>query len=603
MKSASDIVIEYDSQEGPLSEIDVYSRLESIAKDKDNISNFDEKTFRSELIAFAFDENYSWDRWRDEGWKTYFGPLAVMSTQEYGSDSAMIFPHISEVTSETIDYWSDRANKSTHPVIKVRYLSLIWDFYKYAKNANPPVKVPQELIDTVIIMAQQRKHKYEIDELNKLKHALKISLSINDQKRVNAVKDEILAYDRNVVKGDMAAEAWSVPFDHLLVNKKISLSEEEINEILSRLEVRFDRLSVCKGGGIQSLLPIKHAVDRLAKYYNRKSMKEELKAALRKYFDAVYKKVELGSPIQQCAWLDEAMKFAKKYNMADEVNQITLKLQEASSNLHKDMQPISVSLPVDINKIDQCINSMVDGDIHECLRRLAFCQVTPVKYIEDMVKNLARECVFVYNISIPITDHDGRRVAVIGPVREDLRGHTYWQAGKNLMLNIGFGAHRRVTSEIFKKHSVDAEVLLKHICLSPLFLENKKEILKEGLHAYLKEMPTSAVHILVPQVEAALRTLLELQGQPTYKQNKNGGYNLRLLDDILRDGAVVGVLGEDVCFHFRTLFTDQRGLCLRHNCCHGLSGSNSYTMGIADLVFQALLMLSDIREKSEDSVA
>jgi hypothetical protein len=67
------------------------------------------------------------------------------------------------------------------------------------------------------------------------------------------------------------------------------------------------------------------------------------------------------------------------------------------------------------------------------------------------------------------------------------------------------------------------------------------------------------------------------------------------LDKLLNDEDIKRKLGEDIIFHFKTDFTNPKGLNLRKTVCHGLSPSNEFDMNAADLVVHALLILSLIK--------
>ena len=47
---------------------------------------------------------------------------------------------------------------------------------------------------------------------------------------------------------------------------------------------------------------------------------------------------------------------------------------------------------------------------------------------------------------------------------------------------------------------------------SPLFEESKKKVVEKGVKAFLEEDYMSAIHLLVPQAESAIRALVELMG-------------------------------------------------------------------------------------------
>ena len=92
----------------------------------------------------------------------------------------------------------------------------------------------------------------------------------------------------------------------------------------------------------------------------------------------------------------------------------------------------------------------------------------------------------------------------------------------------------------------------------PVWDEARRGILEIGIGAYLRRDHITATHVLVPQVEAAVRRLLELLGRPVYEPNrKTGGISLRQLGSLLRDPSLEQGLGPKLVY-LRTLLIDPR---------------------------------------------
>ncbi|ELX8347117.1 DUF4209 domain-containing protein, partial [Enterobacter hormaechei] len=134
---------------------------------------------------------------------------------------------------------------------------------------------------------------------------------------------------------------------------------------------------------------------------------------------------------------------------------------------------------------------------------------------------------------------------------------------------------------------------------SPIFEESKRELIHAGLLSYLDKKYISAIHILTPQTEAAIRNLVELTGGATLKKNRQQGLQLRTLDDLLRDKIVEVCMGTDTTFYFRALLTDQRGWNIRNDVCHGISPSSRFNHSTADRIIHTLLCLSQVRENEK----
>lgn len=153
-------------------------------------------------------------------------------------------------------------------------------------------------------------------------------------------------------------------------------------------------------------------------------------------------------------------------------------------------------------------------------------------------------------------------------------------------------------SRATESYNLNADLITNFIFASPIFEESKRELIYTGLLAYFEKNYISAIHILTPQTEAAIRTLVELMGGPTLKKNRQNGLQLRTFDDLLRDEIVEECMGTDATFYFRTLLTDQRGWNMRNDVCHGISPSSMFNYSTADRIVHVLLCLSQVRENN-----
>ena len=110
----------------------------------------------------------------------------------------------------------------------------------------------------------------------------------------------------------------------------------------------------------------------------------------------------------------------------------------------------------------------------------------------------------------------------------------------------------------------------------------------------------NSIHLLIPQIEAILRYLVEVTGGNVLKPSKGGGFHLRTLDEILRSEQIKTALDDDVSLYFRVILTDQRGWNIRNSVCHGLLPFDHFTTAIADRLIHILLVLAQVRLKENN---
>ena len=140
-------------------------------------------------------------------------------------------------------------------------------------------------------------------------------------------------------------------------------------------------------------------------------------------------------------------------------------------------------------------------------------------------------------------------------------------------------------------------MLVNHLYRSPLFTDTKRLVYERGLNAYLEDDYITAVYILTPQIEDAVRRIVTLSNGPIYRPRRGGGLQLRQLDDLIRDELVTSVLGKDACFYLRVLLTDQRGWNVRNLVAHGQLDSDLIGPVMVDRIIHALLVLAEVVEE------
>ena len=200
-------------------------------------------------------------------------------------------------------------------------------------------------------------------------------------------------------------------------------------------------------------------------------------------------------------------------------------------------------------------------------------------------------------IAHTIVDSEGRPLATIGSVEEDLEGRIVRQISQELQFEIPF--LRAILEEMQKAKSLTVESTLDHVFVAPVFRETRRSLIERGLAAYWGNESHVAVHLLIPQIEAALQDLLGRLGGHIYHP-KRGGLLLKGMDEILREKPIRDAVTEEVSTYFRVLFTDPRGWNLRNNVMHGLVDRNQFGFAMADRVLHALLVLAMLREKKVD---
>ena len=274
-----------------------------------------------------------------------------------------------------------------------------------------------------------------------------------------------------------------------------------------------------------------------------------------------------------------------------------MKLREIGPKINDELKRFEHKIEIPQERLDAYVESFAKDPLEVAMARISF-QFTPKKdETEAQVKDLAAKFPLTYLFPKQLQDHKGRPVAMIGSVESDLAGHVVSQMSQNMSLS-GLFLHL-VLEKVIEVYKIDREKLTEVFFISPIFDSSKRGIIEAGLDAYFAGDYLVATHVLVPQVEDAVRNLIELTGGTVMKSNRVGGLQLKTFDELLREEVMAGVFGEDISLYLRVLFTDQRGWNVRNNVCHGIFTSDVFQKPIADRVIHGLIILSQIRREED----
>ncbi|MGH7889633.1 MAG: DUF4209 domain-containing protein [Thermodesulfobacteriota bacterium] len=583
--TAHDIIDKFDNSSDPFSEYTISDALRPLLKDETK-----EPTFEclAEALAFHFCEN---NQSEENPWGTYFGPTMVLRNND---GTVTESPSIKLVTPEMIVYWTKRATEAKHPILKARYADLVWDFSKTVTGKAAHFSMSQITIDSILDIAQNDLHEHEIYVIVKLKRALSLAISLNDFQRIEKVSDTIIAYEDKVAEDDKPG-IWGFSYDLLLENKKLALTEEQKQKIINDLEARLHRLS----NEDEKPRPwaAEAAAIRLANHYRKLNQANDVKRVLLKLGRAFEELSQAAATLQASSWLQHLHSVFLEYGLQEEAERIAVVLREFGPKVMAEMKPISHSMTISKEEMNKYVAAMIDGNMGNAFTRIAIHYVPKKNEVQNQLQELAKNAPLTCLLNKQIQDYKGRTVAIVGSVEHDLDGNIVHQMSQNMSLSAVF--LRSVLESLIAKFDLSAKKLVDYLYISPIFRKDKKEIIETGLKVYLENNHLVAIHLIIPQIEDAIRNFVEMTGGSVLKSSRSGGFHLKTLDELLRDPRVDAVFEEDTALYLLVLLTDPRGWNLRNNVCHGTSPIENFGAAVSDRVIHALLCLALARKKED----
>lgn len=528
----------------------------------------------AELAAFNVFETHSSP---DSKWGNYYGPIF--------SDQS-----IEDLTPEVFAYWSRRAVEARHPLLKFRYANLVWDLAPKVKGFRREVGHARILIDAAIQVAERRASEHISDIYRKLERAHDVAVGIKDGTLVEAVRGALVRFEGKAAE-DHRPGTWGYSFELLVAgdNKKFPVLDDLRSQLIVDMEARLARLSGVNATSGPNPRAAEEAALALANHYRRRQQPEEMKRVLGTYAAAHVQAASDVNGLEAAGLLQKVVQTLSSFGLNEEAERVAVCYQEHAQRSRENMHTFSTEFSITQDEIDVFLREQTEGDLPEVLRRFARHHLPRRAETERQVRELAEEFVLSHSITQEIQDEDGRAVATVGPVDEDLEGQLALRLSQNMQIGAVF--LRMVLEHLTKTRDLNADHVTVYLSGSPIFDPDRQPILAAGLRAYFAEDWLTAIHLLVPQIEQGVRLLVRRSGGNVLKPGRNGAMMLKTLDELLRDERVERAVRADGAFYLRTLLTDQRGWNIRNAVCHGMMSANHFDSRTADRVLHALLFL------------
>jgi Domain of unknown function (DUF4209) len=543
----------------------------------------------AELSAFQFAAG------QGEPWGTYFGPLAS-GTRSDGLE--LYFPDVRQADAEIVDYWKDRVSEVGHPVLKARYADVVWDLSEAAGKIRRDPAFARIAVDSYVDTVEARLFKAPTEAAQYLTRAMDLALSLNDKARVDLVRDRMLGfYDKHGIASHPGT--WGFLFDELLQNKKIPLSKDQRKQVVDTLE---NILQVCSTLKSKDFDPFsaQSAGERLASYYHGRGKTEDRNRVIQTYGQSFEQISENASSLLAMSWLAPVIDAYRNIGLDGDLKRALLLYSAKGESAKQEMKTISVPVEITREELEAYLEAMVDGSLEECMIRMARKFTPNVEEERSLIQTIAREHPLLGRIGVEKIA-DGQVVGGAGSIIDDEEGRLVFQIAERIGSYVGLLS--LALDRARDRHQMAVDNVIGVLYKSPLFTENRRTLIEDGFRAYFNGDFVKVIHVLVPQIEECLRTLLKLSGEPVNKPKgqSKGLLQQKNLNEILTEVTIATKLGNDIKTYLLTLLTDTRGLNLRNRVSHGLMTAGECSRPFADRVFHVFLVLASFRAETTPS--
>lgn len=521
-------------------------------------------------------------------WNTYFAPRGGAT---FTDGSSLHVPDIAQADTDILEFWKRRAGEVKHPVLRARYSDLVWDFAPYFKARRDPA-MARAAIDAYLDIVSNRVFKRGPEAVTYLGRAQNLALSIRDTDRTTRAVTAMLSFFKTDAQPNHYG-TWSFVYDDLLANKNVSVTPGQEAEIITGLEEILRKTSTLNTADF-SPFDAQEAAERLASYYHRNARSEEVRRVVRTYGGAFEAMAAEANASLATAWLAPVLDAYRNLGMDEDAKRVQLKLADKAKTLQSEMKSIAVPIEITQAEAVEYIEMLTAATADECLARIAFAFLPKAQPVRDLMKRMASETPLLARIAVQKAE-EGFTVASAGSVEDDPDGRLLLQLAQYVEATtpmLSLALERAIT-----RHTLGLAVLSTHLYLSPVYRTDRRDLLEAGLGAHLAGDYVKSIHVLVPQIEEACRTLLGFLGEPMTRvkgQNK-GLLHQKNLNEILDEPAIRTALREDARLYLKAFLVEPIGLNVRNRLSHGLMNSLEFTSLLSDRVVHVLLILAQLR--------
>ncbi|KRQ92559.1 DUF4209 domain-containing protein [Bradyrhizobium valentinum] len=301
----------------------------------------------------------------------------------------------------------------------------------------------------------------------------------------------------------------------------------------------------------------------------------------------------MADPMLAAALLQTATDEYRNAGLKGERDRTRILMQQKMGAAGENLKSFERKIEIPRDDMEKFLDLIVVDDLATTFVRIAREFLLNRAQLEQQVQQTLKEAPLMAHIPQTIMA-DNHVAAKIGSVEDDPFGRVMHQTNFEFQFVRLWLAH--AFRRLFEKHELVPEHFAGWANRHGLFED--MGLLLEGVRAWEREDQVKAAHVLVPQIERALRKLADDLGVPITRGHPVVSETSVAIGmgEILYNEKVAEALGPDVTLHLQALYADPRGMNLRNQIAHGLMDAGQFYWHIGNLIVHSLLVLGCWKE-------
>jgi hypothetical protein len=423
--------------------------------------------------------------------------------------------------------------------------------------------------------------------------ALDLASLICDPERIARSRTTVLQLHREVMVAKDGP--WWLTVDRLIDDKRSSVTDAERQQLIADLEELVLHFSDSSKAEFNPHAT-RDAAKVLIRHYNRLQRFDDVKrlhTIVAKVFEHF---AGLGDALVAPAVLQTAVDAYHRAGLPEENKRVRIMMQEKIGQGRDQMAPIKTEIKIPREDMEKFLESIIVDDLWSTFTRIGAQFLPKRRELEEQVRKTVVAAPLLAHMPITITADD-HIAAKLGSVEDDPFGWLLHQT----KMNFGFeGIWLHVALErAISAHDATPEHFAAWANRAALFED--MSFLIEGIRAWYEGDFVKATHVLVPQMELGLRSIVAKLGKPVTKTHATvPGVGVAIgMGDILYSEQLRDVLGPDLTLYFLALYADPRGMNLRNRVAHGLIKAERLDGQLVRLLIHTLLVFGIWNELSQ----
>jgi len=550
-----------------------------------------------------------------------------------GFSNGNVWPDPDAFSEEDMAHFRGRVAATTNPIMRARYHDLLFEKSQFPRKHEFALAAVDDYLNSAQLFLGSIHLSHQIEMVSAMDQAAYLSLAVQSLNKINTVVSRLDKLIGGLSKaspvkqrgqhGPSSVGRWSLELSRILFHIRRSkkfggaVASETLERVQQHMTDLAERNAAAGLSHLQSLF-LEVATEAARLLGNGDAVFElHLRSA-----EALVQRAETHragpSPghllaakffedaVLQYQWMREALPLSPERRAELEEREAVLKgqIRQMYRQGRQEMTTFGVPVEIPSKELEQMVDEILSPEtLADCLQAIA----TEGALLPNLAAAIedARQTLADNSLMSILPKRTMRDDITISEAKTDQERLTN-EIERNLMLWIEINSGV-VLPALFRRlrerRGLTAETLSDYLTATGLFEEGNLAVLRVGLDRLFADDPVSAVHILVPQFEDVLRSLMEKSGGGIIKpRSRQAGWEFETFGAFLRQETVKQALPPEMLEYIRLVMTEQTGWNLRNRVAHGLIRLQDCSESTVLTVVHLLLLLTLFQKQSTMAV-